>query len=82
MKPHNVPAHAEALAVMDHLVLKRTPSKLIPGAEQMATIVKCPRCERERPLSDTLRFNCAGCGLAMHVGATQLFVWEEEVADA
>lgn len=77
-RPFNVPAAAECLSSQDFIVQERTPSRLVPGAQQIEFRLRCPRCGHKRPLAGTYsKFNCGGCGLAMQVDFAVLYIWPE-----
>ena len=79
--PPGVPRDAECLDLWQFARVDREPSKLIPHPDvhQLAPMLCCPRCQRERPLPKCeMTINCAGCGLSMNAGPSYLYIWENE----
>lgn len=83
--PAGVPQNAECLDLWQFVRIDREPSKLIPhpDVKQMAPVLCCPRCQRERPLPPLERtVNCGGCGLSLNAGVSYLYIWECETEPA
>ena len=76
----HIPPAAERLDAHRYYVAERKPSVLVPGAEQIEPRLRCPRCDRTRPLPNIDHtVNCAGCGLALCIsGGLNLYIWECE----